>query len=1232
MTNPVSAFEDANHVRFEVVRAGDDHPWGACCRKIRIRENTKRSERLPLRLALLPIFLLTLLGQVFPVGAPARGEESRSEEKRRPNIVLLISDDQRWDALGAMGNTEIQTPHLDQLAEKGVLFTESFCTTSICATSRASILTGQYARRHGIWDFQTPIGESAWEATFPALLREAGYRVGFVGKWGVGNTLPREQYDYFDGFPGQGRYYEPGSELHLTRRLGDSALEFLDTSRDSQPFCLHLAFKAPHCQDGAEWQFQYDRRYEDLYRDVEIPVLPTARDEFFQQLPAFLRDSEARARWKLRFADEAMYQKNVKDYYRLITGLDQVVGDLVARLKELDVLDNTVILFSSDNGFYLGDYGLAGKWFMHEASIRVPMVVYDPRQPEEARGLRDSRMTLLTDLAPTIVELAGLEVPRQMQGRSLVPLLRNEDVPWRQDFLYEHLFRHPAIAKSEGVRSGRWKYGRYQAPQGDFEVLTDLEADPLELVNLAQDPRYQAIRLAMSQRLEQLRHEATEDRRPTPQSDSEGGANRAETPVSEVSSGRAEIPLLPLPETRRSEQVDAYHGQEVADPYRWLEDVDSEETKEWVAAQNRVTFDYLAKIPERKEIERRLTELWNYERFGLPQKKGTRYFYTRNDGLQNQSVLYVAESLEGEPRVLLDPNKLSEDGTVALADWVVSENGKYLAFGLASSGSDWREWKVLDIDTGEELEDHVRWVKFSSVSWTKDSDGFFYSRYDEPEAGTEFTGTNYFHKLYYHRLGQSQDQDELVYERADFKDWGFQGEVTEDGRYLIILVWRGTENKHQIFYRDLQKEDGEVVELIAGFDSEYSFIGNEGETFYLSTDLDAPRRRVIAVNLESPERENWEEIVAERDEVLRGAGRVGGLFVGSYLQDARSVIRLFDQSGELVREVELPGIGTVTGFGGRSDDPETFYSFSSFTAPGIIYHYDVVSGETSEFRRPELGFEPEDYETKQVFYTSRDGTRVPMFITYRRGLELTGDTPTLLYGYGGFDISLTPSFSVANLVWMEMGGIYAMPNLRGGGEYGREWHESGMLDQKQNVFDDFIAAAEWLIAEGYTRSDKLAIRGGSNGGLLVGACMTQRPELFGAALPAVGVMDMLRYHKFTIGWAWVNEYGSSDDADQFANLIRYSPLHNLKSGVAYPATMVTTADHDDRVVPGHSFKFAAALQQAHAGSRPVLIRIETSAGHGAGTPTSKLIQAAADSMSFLVDQLDMVPDIPEPTK
>jgi prolyl oligopeptidase len=680
------------------------------------------------------------------------------------------------------------------------------------------------------------------------------------------------------------------------------------------------------------------------------------------------------------------------------------------------------------------------------------------------------------------------------------------------------------------------------------------------------------------------------------------------------------------PKAKKVDHVDDYHGTKVADPYRWLENPDADDTRAWVEAENKLTFAFLDQIPQRAKLKERLTKLWNYEKYLPPFKEGGRYFYYKNDGLQNQNVLYVTDTLEGAPRVLLDPNKLSVDGTVALSGLAISHDGKLMAYSLSSSGSDWQEWKVRDVTSGKDLEDHLKWSKFSGASWTLDNKGFFYSRYDEPNEKTKLEDANYFQKLYYHRIGTRQAEDVLVYERKDQKEWGFGGSVTEDGRYLIINVWQGTSPKNLLFYKDLKTKDAKVVELVKDFEASYSFIGNDGGIFYFRTDLKAPRGRVIAIHTEKPEKTNWQELVAESTDTIDGESGVSFVndqFIVPYLKDARSNIKVFDQRGKLIREVELPGIGTVQGFGGKRKDKETFYLFTGFTTPTTVYRYDLPAGKSTVWRAPKVDFNPNDYETKQVFYTSKDGTKIPMFITHKKGLKLDGNNPTYLYAYGGFNVSLTPAFSISNLVWMEMGGVYAQPNLRGGGEYGEAWHEAGTKLKKQNVFDDFIAAAQWLIANNYTSTPKLAIGGGSNGGLLVGACMTQRPDLFGAALPAVGVMDMLRFQKFTIGWAWTSDYGSSDNADDFQALYKYSPLHNIKPGTAYPPTLVTTADHDDRVVPAHSFKFAATMQEAQVGSQPILIRIETKAGHGAGKPTAKIIEEIADKWGFLVKVLRM---------
>ncbi len=687
--------------------------------------------------------------------------------------------------------------------------------------------------------------------------------------------------------------------------------------------------------------------------------------------------------------------------------------------------------------------------------------------------------------------------------------------------------------------------------------------------------------------------------------------------------GGPENVTLTYPKAKTVDQTDDYHGVKVADPYRWLEDTDSEDTRAWVEAENKLTFGYLEQIPYRSAIRERLTKLWNFERFTAPEQRDGHYFFEHNNGLQNQNVLLVADSLTAEPRVLLDPNTLSADGTVALSGTALTDDGKLLAYGTSASGSDWQEWHVRDVSTGKDLSDLIKWVKFSGASWTKDGKGFFYSRYDEPKEATALRDTVYFQKLYYHKLGTSQGEDTLIYDRPDNKELGFGGGVTDDGKYLVVAVWQGTSPKNRLYYKDLTQPSSQVVKLLDDFDARYQFIDNDGPVFWFQTDLDAPRGRVIAIDTRHPEKANWKTIVPQGTDTLQGSTVVENLFLLSYLKDARTEVRVHDVSGKFIRNVDLPGIGTASGFAGKRTDKETFYAYTSFISPTTIYRYDPATGKSSIFRQPKVDFDASQYETKQVFYNSKDGTRVPMFLTYKKGLKLNGQNPTLLYGYGGFDISLTPSFSVPNVVWLEMGGVYAQPNLRGGGEYGEDWHLAGTHGKKQNVFDDFIAAAEWLITNKYTSTPKLAIRGGSNGGLLVGACLTQRPELFGATLPLVGVMDMLRFQKFTIGWAWTSDYGSSDDAQDFKALYAYSPLHNLKAGTKYPPTLIATADHDDRVVPGHSFKFAATMQADQAGPAPVLIRVETKAGHGAGKPISKTIEEMADEWSFVAHNLGM---------
>jgi prolyl oligopeptidase len=733
------------------------------------------------------------------------------------------------------------------------------------------------------------------------------------------------------------------------------------------------------------------------------------------------------------------------------------------------------------------------------------------------------------------------------------------------------------------------------------------------------------------------------------------------------------------PPAKTVDQVDDYHGVKVADPYRWLEDPDSAESRQWIDAQNKLTEGYIRGVPERQAIIDRITKLWNFEKYGTPSKQGGRYFWSYNSGLQNQSVIYTADSLGGEGRVLLDPNTLKADGTMALAGMAVSDDGRYAAYGIAEAGSDWNTWKVRDIATGKDTDDVINWVKFSGASFTKDGKGFFYSRFDAPAAGeNKLTGSNFHQKVFYHVIGTPQDKDVLVYERADEKDWGFGAGVTEDGRFVVMSVSKGTDPKNRVFYRDLaamplaagaaasdaaitdverrikaavegsKADDAALsglraerakliaaagnasrgfVELLNDFDASYDFVTNIGSVFYFRTDLKAPMGRMIAIDTASPERSNWREVIPQSDATIQGVSFVGQHFFVSYLRDARSEVKVFDAKGAFVRDVALPGIGTAGGFGGKSTDTETFYSFSGFTTPARTYRHNVATGESTLFKEAKVAFNPDAYETTQVFYTSKDGTRVPMFIASKKGLKRDGSSPTLLYGYGGFNIPLTPAFSVSNLVWMEMGGVYAVANIRGGGEYGEAWHQAGTKLRKQNVFDDFIAAGEYLVKEKYTSPKKLAIRGGSNGGLLVGACIAQRPDLFGAALPEVGVLDMLRFHKFTIGHAWTSDYGSAENADEFKALFAYSPLHNLKKGTCYPPTMVMTADHDDRVVPAHSFKFAAALQAAQAADcpSPALIRIESRAGHGAGKPTAKVIEEAGDRWSFLIRALDFSP-------
>jgi prolyl oligopeptidase len=682
---------------------------------------------------------------------------------------------------------------------------------------------------------------------------------------------------------------------------------------------------------------------------------------------------------------------------------------------------------------------------------------------------------------------------------------------------------------------------------------------------------------------------------------------------------------ITYPNSNRGNQIHIYHGTPIPDPYEWLEDCDSPDTKTWIEAQNALTFAYLEKIPARQKIQRRLTELWNYPRAQAPHKRGGRYFQLRNSGLQNQDVLFVLETLDGEAHTLLDPNTLSSDGTIALTSWSISPDGHWLAYATSSSGSDWLEWRVRDVDSGEDLPDILRWSKFSDAEWLPNSSGFYYARYAAPQAGQEYEGANYYQKLYLHRLDTPQDQDVLIYERPDQKEWGFSPQVSEDGRYLVLVVWQGTDVRNRLFYKDLVA-DSPVIELIDELEAAYEFVGTDGGIYYLRTDYEANRSRLVAVDVAKPAKENWRTLIPEADDVLEGVTMVNNQFVALYLHHAHHHIRLFELDGVPAGEIAFPDLGSLyryndLGIHGRRGDQELFYAFQSFTFPTTVYRYDFTDGMQKTLFAPRLDSDPHAYQTRQVFVTSKDGTQVPMFLVHRQDVKYDGQNPTLLYGYGGFNVPVLPAFSVTWLAWLELGGVLAVANLRGGGEYGEAWHQAGMVYNKQNVFDDFIACAEYLIHSGITTTPRLAIHGRSNGGLLVGACMTQRPDLFGAALPAVGVMDMLRFNKFTIGWAWVSDYGSADDPEQFQTLLGYSPLHNIRPGTEYPATLVTTADHDDRVVPGHSFKFAASLQAAQAGPAPVLIRIQTKAGHGFGKPTAILIEEFADQWAFLVKAL-----------
>lgn len=680
------------------------------------------------------------------------------------------------------------------------------------------------------------------------------------------------------------------------------------------------------------------------------------------------------------------------------------------------------------------------------------------------------------------------------------------------------------------------------------------------------------------------------------------------------------------PESLKVDQVDEYFGTKVADPYRWLEeDVrESDRVKEWVDQQNEVTFAYLKGLPGRDKIEDRLTDIWNYEKVGAPSRHGKWYYYYKNDGLQNQNVLYRKRRLAGDSEIVFDPNTWSEDGTVALAGTSFSKDGRFVAYGVQESGSDWRTWKVRDLDTGEDLPDALEHLKFTGLAWDGEGEGFFYAKYPTPDEDSQFQSLNQEMKVMYHRLGADQSDDFVVHYRPDHPEWGYGTEVSEDGRYLILSVWWGTDNKYRILVKDLREPLAAPIELIDKFENDYSYLHNDGKTFYFFTDNEAPRGRIIAIDLDNSDRAHWQEIVPERDEPLESATIVHNQFVTTYLKDVLTQVRFYRKTGEPIGELALPGVGTASGFRGEAADSETFFQFQSYATPPSNYRYDFISGKVELLDRAGVDFDPDEYISEQVFYSSKDGTRVPLFITRKKSVPLDGNAPTLLYGYGGFNITLAPRFSVSRAAWLELGGVYAVANIRGGGEYGKTWHQAGQKRDKQNVFDDFIAAAENLVEAGYTRPDKLAIMGGSNGGLLVGAVVNQRPELFAAAIPAVGVMDMLRFDRFTAGRFWTDDYGSaSDSKEMFEYLLGYSPYHNLKKGEKYPAILVTTADTDDRVVPGHSFKYAARLQEVTDGDRSALIRIETRAGHGSGKPTSKIIEEYADVYAFLSKNLGL---------
>lgn len=687
-----------------------------------------------------------------------------------------------------------------------------------------------------------------------------------------------------------------------------------------------------------------------------------------------------------------------------------------------------------------------------------------------------------------------------------------------------------------------------------------------------------------------------------------------------IFSANAYSQKLEYPKTKKVDQIDDYFGNKVSDPYRWMEDDKSEEVKEWVKQQNEVTFSYLDKIPFREKIRTRLNEVWNYPKYSAPFKVGDYYMYYKNDGMQNQSVLYIQKGLDGIPEVFLDPNTFSADGTSSISTTSASKDGKYFVYGVSKAGSDWNEFFVMDVTTKTKLNDHLKWIKFSGASWY--GDGFYYNRYDEPEAGKELSGKNENRKVYFHKVGTEQSEDMLIYEDKEHPEISVSIYTSKDERFLYMSKGKRGSKGNELYYKDLSKGDKEFKKISTGFEDSYSVISNLEDVIYINTNKDAPKNKVVKFETKN---NTLTEIISEKNEVLSGVSIAQGKFLVQYMKDASDRIFTFDLNGKMIEELPLPTYGTVSGFGASIEDKELYFTFTSFLYPSVIMKYDIVNNKISKFRESEIKFNADEYETKQIFYTSKDGTKIPMFIVHKKGLKFNGNNPTLLYGYGGFNISLKPTFSTANIILLENGGVYALANIRGGGEYGKEWHQAGTQLNKQNVFDDFISAGEYLINNGYTSSKYLAVEGGSNGGLLVGAVINQRPELFRVAFPAVGVMDMLRFQKFTIGWAWVTDYGSSDDETQFKYLFGYSPYHNLKSGVNYPATMVTTSDHDDRVVPAHSFKYAARLQEVYSGDNPVLIRIEVNAGHGAGRPTKMVISAITDKWSFMFYNMGITP-------